>query len=152
MAKRRKIFEVVSWDDSILWLWMAHNEVNKRLSGDQTEDPEYPKQPFPMKERCPRCYNTDDNFNIEEVLHYIKHVYNSINVRYIGSDTRILHLGLDGSTDFPTSAGLFKKIDSTLCLILYVASFLLVIGLIRMFWRRGGYKRKPYYQSLLGKV
>lgn len=152
MAKRRKIFEVTSWNDSILWLWLAHNEVNKRLSGDQTEDPEYPKGPFPTKERCPRCYNTDDTWNIEEVLHYIKHIYNSINVRYIGSDTKILHLGLDGSTDLPTSSGLFKKIDSTLCLILYVASFLLVIGLIRLFLRRSGYKRKPYYQSLLGKV
>lgn len=151
MAKRRKIHEIVSWDDSILWLWFAHNEVNKRLSGDETEDPDHPKQQFPSKERCPRCYNADDSWNIQEVLLYVKHVYNSINVRYIGSDTRILHLGLDGSTDFPTSSGLFKTIDASLCLILYVASFMLLIALIRMFWRRGGYRKKPYY-SLLGKV
>lgn len=152
MAQRRKIHEVSSWDDSILWLWFAHNEVNKRLAGDQTEDPEYPKEQFPLSERCPRCTDVKGDWNVLEVLQYIKHVYNSINVRYIGSDTRILHLGLDGSMDTISDSGLWKKIDSSLCLILYVASFVLIIGLIRMFWRRGGYKKKAYHHSLLGKV
>lgn len=152
MAKRRNIHKVASWDESILWLWSAHNEVNKRLSGDQTEDPEYPKQQFPSKERCLRCHNSDDTWNMQEILQYMKHVYNSINVRYIGSDTRILHIGLDGSTDLPTSSRFFKKLDLSLCLVLYVGSFLLLIALIRMFWRRGGYRKKAYYHSLLGKV
>lgn len=152
MAARRKINEVASWDESILWLWNAHNEVNKRLSGDETEDPENLKVQFPLKERCPRCHNSDDSWNLAEVLQYVKHVYNNINVRYIGSDTRILHLGLDGSSEGISDSGIFKKIDASLCLILYIASFLLIIALIRMFWRRGGYKKKAYYHSLLGKV
>ncbi|KAG5886744.1 hypothetical protein JTB14_019442 [Gonioctena quinquepunctata] len=100
MAKRREIFKVSSWDEAVLWLWVAHNEVNKRLSGDQTEDPEYPKYQFPSSERCPRCYNKDETWNIPEVLQYIKHMYSSINVRYIGADTRILHLGLEGASSF----------------------------------------------------
>lgn len=152
MASRRDIDKVSSWDESIIWLWSAHNEVNKRLSGDQTEDPEYPKQQFPSKERCPKCYDTDGSWNVSEVLQYLKHIYNSINVRYIGSDTRILHLGLDGSTDLPIGTGFLRKIDVSLCLILYIGSFLLLIVLIRMFWRRRGYKKKAYYHSLLGKV
>nr|CAH7763341.1 unnamed protein product [Callosobruchus chinensis] len=54
MAKRRNLWDVRSWNDSVLWLWTAHNEVSKRLAGDDTEDPEFPKQQFPLKERCPR--------------------------------------------------------------------------------------------------
>ncbi|CAH1179070.1 unnamed protein product [Phaedon cochleariae] len=150
MAKRQGIFEVTSWDDSILWLWMAHNEVNKRLSGDETEDPEFPKQQFPTQEKCPRCHNKDDSWNIPEVLHYLKHVYSSINIRYIGSDTRILHLGLDGST-VRSEPSFFKSIDAAMCFILYVASFLLIIALIHMFLRRG-YRKKLYAHDLLGKV
>ena len=30
-------------NSSVLWLWQAHNRVNKRLKGDLTEDPEHPK-------------------------------------------------------------------------------------------------------------
>lgn len=154
MAKRRDLDQVSSWDDSILWLWSAHNEVNKRLSGDQTEDPEYPKIQFPSKENCPRCYNFNHSWHFPEVLYYLKHTYNSINVRYIGSDTRILHLGLDGSFMIDqeyNESNIFQKIDKSLCFILYLASFLLIVGLIRMFLKRG-YKKKTYHHSLLGKV
>ncbi|KAJ8922380.1 hypothetical protein NQ315_004323 [Exocentrus adspersus] len=104
MAKKREIEKVSSWEDSILWLWMAHNEVNKRLAGDETEDPEFPKIQFPSKERCKQCYESDDSWNRPEVLLYLKQVYSSINVRYIGSDTRILHLGLDGSLSSNSSS------------------------------------------------
>ncbi|KAG5897427.1 hypothetical protein JTB14_032117 [Gonioctena quinquepunctata] len=53
MAERRGLNNVTSFDGSIIWLWKAHNEVNKRLSGDETEDPEYPKVRFPTKANCP---------------------------------------------------------------------------------------------------
>ncbi|KAJ8939110.1 hypothetical protein NQ318_005930 [Aromia moschata] len=150
MAKRREMDKVSTWNDSVLWLWAAHNEVNNRLSGDETEDPEYPKVQFPVKERCPQCYNADDSWNKPEVLRYLKQVYSSINVRYIGADTRILHLGLDGSVPV-NSSGVFKTIDASMCFILYVASFLLIIILIRMFLKRG-YRKKTYAHDLLGKV
>ncbi|KAJ8929359.1 hypothetical protein NQ314_017963 [Rhamnusium bicolor] len=150
MAKLREMDKVASWDDSILWLWKAHNEVNKRLAGDATEDPEYPKVQFPSKEKCRQCYNPDNSWNNQEVLRYLKQVYSSINVRYIGSDTRILHLGLDGSFSAGSST-MFKTIDTSMCFILYVASFLLIITLIRMFLKRG-YRKKMYVHDLLGKV
>lgn len=151
MAKKRELSKVTSWDDSILWLWMAHNEVNKRLSGDQTEDPEYPKYQFPSKNSCPRCYDKDDSWNVGEVLYYLKHMYSNINIRYIGSDTRILHLGLDGSHNYSTESGLFKTLDTTMCFILYVASFILILVVIYMFLKRG-YRKKVYHHDLLGKV
>ncbi|XP_030765654.1 sulfhydryl oxidase 2-like [Sitophilus oryzae] len=97
MAERRKLQNVSSFDDSILWLWMAHNEVNKRLSGDLSEDPEFPKIQFPSQDNCPACHKPDGSWNEPEVLKYLKHMYSSINIRYLGSDTRIIHMGLDGN-------------------------------------------------------
>lgn len=153
MAVRREMRNISSLDSSVIWLWMAHNEVNKRLSGDQTEDPEYPKYQFPSKEHCPSCRNTDDTWNLSEVLRYVKHVYSSINVRYIGSDTTVLHLGVEGKADGKSgSKGIFQAPDMSMCFILYVVSFLLLALLIRMFLKRRGYRKKPYVHDLLGKV
>lgn len=47
MTARRNMLNVTNKDDAVLWLWSAHNEVNKRLAGDETEDPEFPKVQFP---------------------------------------------------------------------------------------------------------
>ncbi|CAH0547791.1 unnamed protein product [Brassicogethes aeneus] len=115
MSKRRNMFEVKSLPDSVLWLWSAHNEVNNRLAGDETEDPGHPKVQFPVKDRCPACHLDDDSWDTGEVLKYLKHVYSSINVRYIDSDTRILHLGLDGNRNATSgSSGFFHTIDARL--------------------------------------
>ena len=42
--------------DAVLWLWEAHNTVNKRLVKDVSSDPLYPKSIFPSPKRCPYCY------------------------------------------------------------------------------------------------
>ncbi|EDV54214.1 sulfhydryl oxidase 1 [Drosophila erecta] len=78
MAKRRKIAQVTSHDEEILWLWEAHNEVNERLAGDSAEDPRFPKVQFPERKHCPDCYGSDsdsDEFDRDEVLRYLKRVY-----------------------------------------------------------------------------
>ncbi|KAF5284377.1 hypothetical protein FQR65_LT13564 [Abscondita terminalis] len=134
MATKKDIAGVSSLDTAILWLWMAHNEVNKRLSGDATEDPEFPKIQFPIHERCPTC-RVNNTWNLQEVITYLKQVYSTINVRYIGSDTRILHLGLEGPPDNGSAIIFYKNVDSSMCLILY-----------------RGYKKKMYVHDLLGKV
>lgn len=151
MAVDKDMNGVSSLDFSILWLWMAHNTVNKRLAGDATEDPEFPKIQFPNSERCSSCRNSDGSWNYPEVLTYIKHMYNSINVRYIGSDTRVLHLGLDGAAEDVSSANFTSHLDSSMCFLLYVAAFALLLVLIRMFLKRG-YRKKAYVHDLLGKV
>ncbi|XP_018335938.1 sulfhydryl oxidase 2 [Agrilus planipennis] len=112
MARKKGLSSVQSRESAVLWLWMAHNTVNKRLSGDSTEDPENPKVQFPLTERCSLCKNTDGSWNYPEVLKYLKHVYSSINVRYIGSDSRILHLGLEGALPSNGSSSIFQNIDT----------------------------------------
>lgn len=42
--------------DAILWLWEAHNTVNKRLQTALSSDPHYPKTLFPGAKTCPYCY------------------------------------------------------------------------------------------------
>lgn len=61
-------------DDTILWLWRAHNKVNKRLKGEASEDPQHPKQQFPPPVYCPSCWQ-GDKFNVKEVLKYLKTIY-----------------------------------------------------------------------------
>lgn len=150
MAVDKDMNGVASLDSSILWLWMAHNTVNKRLAGDETEDPDFPKIQFPSSERCSACRYSNGTWNYPEVLGYLKHMYNNINVRYIGSDTRVLHLGLDGSGE-DASGNFTSKLDSSMCFLLYLTSFALLVVLIRMFLKRG-YRKKAYVHDLLGKV
>lgn len=69
----------------VLWLWTLHNSgmlilenhnnlfknsVNKRLSGDESEDPEFPKVQWPSASLCEPCHNSD-NFNTDEVHQFI---------------------------------------------------------------------------------
>ena len=42
--------------DAVLWLWEAHNVVNKRLKGSISSDPAYAKVMFPSYQVCPYCY------------------------------------------------------------------------------------------------
>eukprot|EP00164_Ancoracysta_twista_P002282 GFYU01003022.1.p1 GENE.GFYU01003022.1~~GFYU01003022.1.p1 ORF type:complete len:673 (+),score=171.20 GFYU01003022.1:149-2167(+) len=48
--------EVFSWEDSVLWLWRMHNEVNMRLHDDVSSDPQHPKINFPTPGDCPTCW------------------------------------------------------------------------------------------------
>ena len=47
--------DVSTYDDVVLWLWEAHNRVNRRLEEDATEDPKAPKIQFPGMEMCVDC-------------------------------------------------------------------------------------------------
>lgn len=148
MAKERRINSVTSADEAVLWLWKAHNVVNQRLSGDTTEDPEFPKIQFPSAENCPSCKNVDGTFNELEIIKYLKNMYSSSNLRYIGSDSSMLITGLGHHHN---DSSLLKRIDASMCFILYIASLILIIALIRMFLKRG-YRKKMYVHDLLGKV
>lgn len=97
MAIERNMTSVSSLEESVLWLWEAHNIVNERLKRDITEDPMYPKEKFPPKVKCAECYREDGSWERSEVLMYLKRMYRWDNVRYIGSDTRVLFPGLEDS-------------------------------------------------------
>ncbi|KAL0380843.1 UNVERIFIED_CONTAM: Sulfhydryl oxidase 1 [Sesamum angustifolium] len=53
--------------DFVLWLWEAHNKVNKRLVKEEpslgTADPECPKIMWPPRQLCPSCYLTGSGKN-----------------------------------------------------------------------------------------
>ncbi|XP_016991072.1 sulfhydryl oxidase 1-like [Drosophila rhopaloa] len=88
MAKRRNMNAVKTYDEQILWLWEAHNEVNQRLAGDPiTEDPKFPKIQFPSVENCPTCRNDNSEFQKEEVLKYLKSIYDIKNLSFYGLPT-----------------------------------------------------------------
>ncbi|XP_032671130.1 sulfhydryl oxidase 1-like [Odontomachus brunneus] len=86
MAARNGIFDVRSKDESVLWLWRAHNEVNARLSGDNTEDPEHKKIQYPSIEHCVSCKFANGSWNEEEVLRYLKRKYSYSGIKYDGID------------------------------------------------------------------
>ncbi|EDV42569.1 uncharacterized protein Dana_GF18057 [Drosophila ananassae] len=87
MAKRRRMDLVRTHDEEILWLWAGHNEVNKRLSGDATEDPKFPKIQFPSSEDCPSCRTNNSDWHTGEVLQYLKDLYNKENLSFYGLPT-----------------------------------------------------------------
>ncbi|EFN87085.1 sulfhydryl oxidase 1 [Harpegnathos saltator] len=86
MAMRNGMFDIRSRDESILWLWRAHNEVNARLSGDNTEDPEHKKIQYPSSEHCAVCKFANNSWNEEEVLQYLKYKYRYSSIKYDGID------------------------------------------------------------------
>lgn len=86
---------VTDTDSSILWLWKAHNSVNKRLHTDPTEDPKHPKVQFPPPDICPECHE-GDVWNVEKVLIFLKNMYT--NISYLSLSD------LPGVTEIPVVA------------------------------------------------
>ncbi|VEN64808.1 unnamed protein product [Callosobruchus maculatus] len=83
LSSRRNIFNVPTKERAVLWLWEAHNEVNNRLRGDLTEDPEFPKNPFPYRQSCPKCQKPNGQWDEDEVYKYLKNMYDKNNIKYL---------------------------------------------------------------------
>ncbi|CAH2035309.1 unnamed protein product, partial [Iphiclides podalirius] len=81
MAARNRLFDVKENDKAVLWLWISHNEVNLRLAGDVTEDPEHPKIQFPSVAKCPECRLVRGAWNLPAVYQYLQKVYGSGNIQ-----------------------------------------------------------------------
>ena len=64
---------------AILWLWQAHNCVNKRLANDISTDPAHPKVQFPTPQLCQSCYANDtdgsSHWNNTAVFFYLLDFY-----------------------------------------------------------------------------
>lgn len=75
---RETLSEVKTPEDTALWLWKAHNRANKRLSGDASEDPSFPKQQFPSSSLCPKCRLPSGEFDDAEVLNFLTQYYSNI--------------------------------------------------------------------------
>ncbi|CAG9537260.1 unnamed protein product [Cercopithifilaria johnstoni] len=64
-------------EDVFMYLWQAHNIVNARLRGDDTEDPEFPKRQFPSDFLCSTC-RKEGYFNNNQVKNFLLTYYSAI--------------------------------------------------------------------------
>uniref|UniRef100_A0A914XE73 Sulfhydryl oxidase n=1 Tax=Plectus sambesii TaxID=2011161 RepID=A0A914XE73_9BILA len=64
--------------DVVLYLWKAHNIVNNRLKGDDTEDAEFPKYQFPAGFLCDNCTIENGTFHETQVTEYLLNYYSTI--------------------------------------------------------------------------
>lgn len=72
--------EVNHLNDSVLWLWHAHNFANDRLKTDVSTDPKHPKIQFPSPEMCSQCHKSSSSslkshWNTPEVLAFLINFY-----------------------------------------------------------------------------
>lgn len=164
MANRSKIFEVKNEDENIFWLWRAHNEVNKRLAGDSTEDPLHKKIQYPGAKDCPSCRDENGNWKEGEVLSYLKKKYRYEGINFYGSTIKSKEDGhnqtkirkerlVSGNFMSPRRLGWdFTIFDISICVVLYVMSATILILVCIKFAVKRGYRKKTYVHSLFGRV
>ncbi|XP_021012128.1 sulfhydryl oxidase 2 isoform X2 [Mus caroli] len=83
-------------DQAVLWLWRKHNMVNSRLAGHLSEDPKFPKVPWPTPDLCPACHEEIkglDSWNEGQVLVFLRQHYSRDNL----VDTYSVDQGSPGS-------------------------------------------------------
>lgn len=106
MAKE-SMGSVHSQDEAIIWLWLRHNQVNKRLAGDATEDPDFPKIQWPPTELCPDCRKTvEGNVTWDEpaVLRFMKKRFseNNLSHDYLEAEAVLLENQRKGTVEVRT--------------------------------------------------
>ncbi|XP_016957625.1 sulfhydryl oxidase 1 [Drosophila biarmipes] len=160
MASRRKIWSVPNKEEAVLWLWAAHNEVNQRLAGDETEDPEFPKKQFPSPDSCSQCYRTpvskSENLEIEwnkdAVLGFLRNIHNPQFVsRYGVQREELLHPTPDKMRQKRQISSVFTDMDMRMGMLLYAFCIVMMVLAFKLFAFKG-YRKKPYGHDLLGKV
>ncbi|XP_018548823.1 sulfhydryl oxidase 2 [Lates calcarifer] len=70
-------------EQQILWLWNQHNMVNYRLAGSLSDDPLFPKAPWPSPSLCASCHEEKNGvhvWNQDNVLSFLQHHYSASNL------------------------------------------------------------------------
>ncbi|VDD81954.1 unnamed protein product [Mesocestoides corti] len=134
--------------DEVLWLNTVHNLVNKRLSGNPSEDPAAPKVVFPSPEQCRACWSPAaqaklkrDKFSAtpdktDELLAYLVHHYRPSSWRWDGisvsfedvSQWKLVQQPIDA---FSTSDMVLVGVISVCC----AAALVVLFALICCRWR-----------------
>lgn len=167
---------VSSIDDSIIWLWRAHNAANSRLAGDVTEDPEHKKVQFPSRQSCPNCrHENSDEWIIPNVLSFLKSMYTNISYfqwndlsssesttskspSEISYSKRLRHDNVGNENGYKVHDALSKSIwdfnvfDISLCVVLYVSSVIILLLVCIKFVMRKSYKKKNSFDMYHIKV
>ena len=147
---------------AILWLWSAHNSVNKRLANDITADPAHPKVQFPDQQLCKTCSvssrNSTPNWNYTAVVVYLFDFYGMqiININDAKTRTNIQAQLLSIHSSPPKNRELhspenrklhspvlspFSFTDISLCFFLYILmAVMLLTFFVHLYYRR---RRKP---------
>lgn len=161
MAKRRNIWKVESKSDAVLWLWDAHNEVNRRLAGDETEDPSFPKVQFPTEEMCQACHNPNpdfsstslghnrseqtDSWNRDEVLYYLRRINSPFNISRFTLDNEKIQaqpLHNDKTEHSRSYNRPFSDTDIRMSLYIYAFCILIIVIAMKLILQRGNRRKK----------
>ncbi|XP_044051716.1 sulfhydryl oxidase 2 [Siniperca chuatsi] len=70
-------------EEQILWLWNQHNRVNYRLAGSLSDDPLFPKAPWPSPSLCSSCHEEKNGvhvWNHDNVLLFLRQHYGASNL------------------------------------------------------------------------
>ncbi|XP_042371514.1 sulfhydryl oxidase 2-like, partial [Plectropomus leopardus] len=70
-------------EEQILWLWNQHNAVNYRLAGSLSDDPLFPKAPWPSPALCASCHEEKNGvhvWNQDKVLLFLRQHYGASNI------------------------------------------------------------------------
>ncbi|CAG0915518.1 unnamed protein product [Notodromas monacha] len=125
-AKTRQ--DVQDLESSVMWLWVSHNKVNKRLAGDISEDPAAPKIQFPPPQLCPDCFDDSSAKWVKDrVYDFLLSYYGRENIVTSSSSVdnlTVLH-GVSSSSAAalkPPSRILFTVLDVTICSLMYLLS------------------------------
>ncbi|KAK5871768.1 hypothetical protein PBY51_004629 [Eleginops maclovinus] len=81
-------------EQQVLWLWNQHNTVNDRLAGSLSDDPLFPKAPWPSPSLCASCHDEKNGvheWNQDNVLLFLRKHYGASNIspRYSLSPQRL---------------------------------------------------------------
>ncbi|CAF0990847.1 unnamed protein product [Rotaria sordida] len=80
---------------AVMYLWTIHNRVNKRLHGDNTEDPLHPKIQFPSGSLCSKCHltneNSDNNFDLSNIINFLLRYYSKDNIDLLSVENFIIN-------------------------------------------------------------
>jgi len=170
--------EVETYNDSVLLLWRAHNQANRRLSGDISEDPVYPKLEFPAKEFCTGCYNGHrgtnlwDEYERLKVVEFLKNMYSK---EKLGSQGLVISEGKANNQAFPpealvedqkegldtsnfnkevnaTSIIFFNGADLSLCFLLWGISALLLFSIYMKFFSHTKFSNSSFFGGVRRKT
>ena len=140
---------------AILWLWRAHNSVNKRLASDISTDPAHPKVQFPNQQLCQACSISLNNntlkWNLTAVMFYLFDFYSMGRINAYDTKTRtniqsrLLSMHQSSSVDkqhAPNPSSPFNFTDISLCLLLYImTTVMLLMFFLHLYYKRR--RRKP---------
>jgi len=69
--------DITTHHDAVLFLWERHNDVTLRLmesDSDVSDDPRFPREFYPSKSFCPKCFE-EDQINRDMILQFLIEQY-----------------------------------------------------------------------------